>query len=103
MIKCISLPCLPSIHCSSSRSCLGAHQHAINGSAWPKRFLSALRFESHDLRTSSLDESLEGRVNLGTSYRVTAFESQCSSKHLGHAETLIACWCAPRQEREDKQ
>ena len=22
--------------CLSSRSCLGAHQHAINGSAWPK-------------------------------------------------------------------
>ena len=34
MIKCISLPCLSSIHCLSSRSCLGAQQAAINGSAW---------------------------------------------------------------------
>ena len=33
MIKCISLPCLSRIHCLSSRSCLGAHQPAINGSA----------------------------------------------------------------------
>ena len=38
MIKCLSLPCLSSIHRLSSRSCLGAHQHAINGSAWPKIF-----------------------------------------------------------------
>ena len=38
MIKCISLPYLSSIQCLSSRSCLGAHQHAINGSAWPKCF-----------------------------------------------------------------
>ena len=38
MIKCISLPCLSSIYCLSSRSCLGAHQPVINGSAWPKYF-----------------------------------------------------------------
>ena len=38
MIKCISLPCLSSIHCLSSRSGLGAHQHAIKGSAWPECF-----------------------------------------------------------------
>ena len=29
MIKCISLPCLSSVHCLSSRSCLGANQQAI--------------------------------------------------------------------------
>ena len=34
--KCISFPCLFSIHCLSSRSCLGAHQPAVKGSAWPK-------------------------------------------------------------------
>ena len=33
VIKCISLPFLSSIHFLSSRSCLGAHQHAINGPA----------------------------------------------------------------------
>ena len=44
MIKCISLPCLSSIHCLSSRSCLGAHQPAINGSSWPKCF--ELRYDS---------------------------------------------------------
>ena len=49
------------------------------------------------------NESLEGRVDLGTSSQVMAFVSQCSSKHLGHAEALIACSCTPRQEREDKQ
>ena len=38
MIRCISLPCLSSIRCLSSRSCLGAHQPAVNGSAWPKCF-----------------------------------------------------------------
>ena len=38
MIKCILLPCLSSIHCLSSRSCLGAHQPAINSSVGPKCF-----------------------------------------------------------------
>ena len=38
LIKFISLPCLSSIHSLSSRSCLVAHQPAINGSAWPKCF-----------------------------------------------------------------
>ena len=38
MIKCIALPCLSSIHCLSSRSGLGAHLHAISGSAWPEFF-----------------------------------------------------------------
>ena len=48
MIKFLSLLCLYSIHCLFSRSRLGAHQHAISGSLWPKLF------ELHcDLGTSS--------------------------------------------------
>ena len=62
--------------------------------------LTARQFERRDLRTSW---SLEGRVDMGTSSQVTAFKSTCSSKNSGHAEPLMACRCAPRPEREDKQ
>ena len=63
MIKCISLPCLFLIHCLFSRSCLGAHQPAINGSAWPKSF---------ELNCTGFRNAL-----------------QFSSKNLGHAEPMI--------------
>ena len=116
--KCISLHCLSSCHYLSSRSCLGAHQHAINGSAWPKFFELHCDLKkpwpknqfpdrcslltTHPVNENILNESLEGRVHLGTSSQVMAFKSQCSSKNLGHAEPLMACWCAPRQELKDK-
>ena len=69
---------------------------------WPIVSLMVKWLMKIDLDFHLLDESLEGRVDLGTSSQVTAFESQCSSKHLGHAEPLIAGCSALLPDKNEK-